>query len=66
MLMNGKDEAAAFLFFFFLEFETTAVLNEVNDTHRLGSAVGKPPRDDSRLFVVGKKCFFPIRTEISS
>lgn len=42
----------------FLVFEATAVLNEVNDTLLRGSAVGKPPRDDSRLFVVGKKLFF--------
>lgn len=38
-------------------FEATLVLNEVNDT-LLASAVGKPPRDESRLFVVGKKIFF--------
>lgn len=39
-------------------FEATLVLKEVNDTLLLASAVGKPPRDESRLFVVGKKIFF--------
>lgn len=59
MLMNGKDEA--FLLF-------SAVLNQVKDTLLLGSGAGEPPRDDSRLFVVGKRfsflfSFFPSRAE---
>lgn len=39
-------------------FEATVVLNGVNDALLLASAVGQPPRDESRLFVVGKKIFF--------
>lgn len=53
----AKIEAAALIV---LVFEATAVLNGVSDTLLPGSAVGKPPRDDSRLFVAGKRFFFSL------